>query len=456
MRPFEILISALIALYLVWFAPRPLGVQLAPALALLFIFTHFFLEGYRWQMIPLYALTLTLAALTFFKVDLHPVSAYSTLIVLAVGIALPALFPVPKIPEPNGKYQVGTDLYEVRDSSRAELYSGKDEARRFIIQAWYPAEVKSTDVQAQWMSNAEVFAPAISNFIGMPPFFLDHLALVDIPAYTNAQMASAEKPFPLILFSHGWKGFSAQNTGQALELASRGYIVIAPQHTYGAVVTVFPDGSIAPNNPNALPGDDYDPNYEVIARKLVNQWAGDLTFVLDQLEDAGSETGAFFNPHIDFSRIGAYGHSTGGGAAIQFCGTDARCKAVLGMDPFMRPVLENVISGGVSQPSFFMFSQAWIDDTTSRNNELFHQFIPKATNNFGVIEILGTKHYDFSDLPMLSSIAPQLGLKGPLNGKRVVEITNAYLLDFFGATLKDTPSKLFEGASPFKEVKSLK
>ncbi len=456
MRIFEILIPVLLALHLVWLRPRRLAIQLMPTLALLFVCIHLFIEGYRWQMIPLYALTVILSALILFKFDIHPAIAYATVLLLAAAVALPTLLPVPKIPAPSGKYQVGTAIYEMQDSARQELYSGKNEARRFMIQVWYPAEIKSTDVKAPWMSNAKIYAPAIAKFIKMPSYFLDHLVLVNIPAYKNAQIANVEKPFPMILFSHGWQGFNAQNTGQALELASRGYIVVAPQHTYGAVVTVFRDGSIAPYNPNALPEDDNAPNYEVTARILVDQWVGDLAFILNQLEDVTSETGAFFNPHVDFSRIGVYGHSTGGGAAIQFCATDARCKAVLGMDPFMRPVSEEVLASGVSQPSFFMFSQFWVDDTESINNKFFHQFIPNASDNFGVIEITGTKHYDFSDLPLLSPIAPQLGLKGPLNGKRVIVIVNSYLLDFFEMTLNDIPSKLFGDSSPYAEVKLLK
>jgi predicted dienelactone hydrolase len=255
------------------------------------------------------------------------------------------------------------------------------------------------------------------------------------------------------LFSHGWKGFNAQNSGQALELASHGYVVVGIQHTYGAITTVFPDGTIAPNNPNALPAEDDDPNYEVIARKLVHQWAGDMSFVLGQLNSPKNEAGIFFGPHLDFSRIGVYGHSTGGGAAIQFCGTDSRCKAVLGMDPFMRPVSAEVIANGVSQPSFFVFSQYWFDDTDSINNRLFDQFQPNNSKDLGVIYITGTKHYDFSDLPLLSPIAPQLGLKGPLNGKRVTEIVNSYLIDFFDLTLNNKPSDLFDGSfDDFEEV----
>jgi len=101
-----------------------------------------------------------------------------------------------------------------------------------------------------------------------------------------------------------------------------------------------------------------------------------------------------------------------------------------------------------------MFSQGWTDLVDSKNNKLFNQFYPSTKNNLGVISINGTKHFDFSDLPLLSPIAPQLGLKGPLNGKRVTEIVNSYLLDFFETTLKNKPSSLFDGSfNDFVEVK---
>jgi len=456
MRPLEIAISILLAVYLFWSKPRPLAVQFAPALALLLALIHLAAEGYRWQMIPLYALTILLAAPILFHAEIPSPVRYVALAVLAVAIALPALLPVPNIPKPSGNYSIGTAAYEMTDISRKEIYSGKDEARRFMIQVWYPAAVKPTDKNAAWMPRADVYAPVISTFLELPPFFLNHLALVKVPAYQNAQLITGETPFPLILFSHGWKGFNAQNTGQALELASRGFVVVAVQHTYGAITTVFENGDIAPNNPKALPSDDNAPRYEETAQILVNQWSRDLAYTLNQLEDPTSEAGAFLNAQIDFSRVGVYGHSTGGGAAIQFCADDLRCKAVLGMDPFLRPVAKTVIAEGVLQPSFFMFSQGWVDDTASRNNELFHQFIGTAKNNLGVIEILGTKHHDYSDLPLLSPIAPQLGLKGPLNGKRVIEISNAYLLSFFEATLNGAASTLFEGKNPFAEVKTLR
>lgn len=459
MRPLEILIPLLLALYLLWRHPRPLAVRLLPAMGLILTLVHFGVEGYRWQMLPLYVLNSILAISSLMKItetgDWKPAASYLTLILLALSTALPTLLPVPRIPEPGGPYPVGTSLFDLTDTSRAELYSGKDEPRRFMIQIWYPAEVKSGDRRAPWMENAEIFAPAIAAYIDMPPFFLDHLALVKTPAYKNADVASAGAPFPIVLFSHGWNGFNAQNSGQALELASRGFVVVGIQHTYGAVVTVFPDGTVAPNNPDALPRDADSPNYEEVARVLANQWAGDLSFTLDQLSAWENEAGNPFFKKLDLERVGVYGHSTGGGAAIQFCGTDARCKAVLGMDPFMRPVSAEVLENGLSRPAFFMFSQAWAELTDSKNNQIFNRFYPQVSEGLGVIRIDGTKHFDFSDLPLLSPIAPLLGLKGPLNGARVTQIVNAYLADFFEMTLNGKTSALFDGGfDDFTEVRA--
>lgn len=455
MRPFEIIIPVLLTVYLAWGHPRPLAVRLLPALALLATLIHFAVEGYRWQMIPLYALAslLAISALTkiFGTSDWRSTASYLTLIVVVVSTALPILLPVPRIPAPSGPFQVGTRIIEMIDESRRELYSGKDEPRRYMIQAWYPADVKETDERAPWMERADIFAPAIATYIDLPAFFLDHLALAQIPAYKNAVVAESDEKFPVILFSHGWNGFNAQNAGQALELASHGFIVIGIQHTYGAVVTVFPDGTVAPNNPNALPADADDPNYEEVARILADQWAGDLSHTLDFISSADADNP--FAASVDSARVGVYGHSTGGGAAIQFCGVDLRCKSVLGMDPFMRPVSAEVIESGLPMPSFFMFSQAWADITDSKNNRLFRGFNPRNQINLGAIVIEGTRHYDFSDLPLFSPIAPQLGLKGPLNGKRVTEIVNGYLLDFFEMTLRDNASGLFEASSPYPEVK---
>jgi predicted dienelactone hydrolase len=449
MRPLEITIPILLAIHILWRRPRPSWVQLLPALTMLIILIHIVVEGYRWQMIPLYILTGLLALNGLSKQPsssaLKPLVLALTFVLLIIATASPILLPVPSLPASNGPYQVGTRIYELTDDARKELYSGKDEPRRFQIQVWYPSEPNPSDERAPWMPKADIFAPAIATYIHMPSFFLDHLALVKMPAYRGSKLAPTTEGYPIILFSHGWNGFNAQNTGQAIQLASHGYVVVGVQHTYGAVITIFEDGTIARNNPSALPSGAPDDEYEAAARKLVDQWSGDLSHALDFMELQNTDTSSPFFGSLDLARTGVYGHSTGGGAAIQFCGSDSRCKALLGMDPFMRPVSLQVLETGVTQPAFFMFSQRWADDVNSRNNELFHRFLPNVPQTLGVISIDGTNHYDFSDLPLLSPLAPKLGLKGPISGKRVTVIINDYLLSFFESTLKGVPTDLFAG-----------
>jgi predicted dienelactone hydrolase len=462
MRPLEIIIPILLAIYLLWpFVTRhghPMVIKLLPPLTLLLTITHLVFEGYRWQMIPLYVLTAAIALVnlpTLLKVDSanepprgwRAAASYLTLILVAVSTAVPALLPVPRVAAPSGPYQVGTQTIVLTDASRRELYSGRDEPRKFMIQVWYPAAPRSSDVHAPWMENADIFAPAIAKQINLPGFFLNHLALSKSPAFKDAPLATAEKGYPVIVFSHGWSGFAAQNSAQMVELASQGYVVVGMQHTYGAVVTVFPDGQVAPLNPNALPDSMPEPGYTDVARLLVNQWAGDISYALDYLTEQNADAASPFHAALDLTRVGVYGHSTGGGATIQFCGTDARCKAALTQDPFMTPVSQEVQEGGLRQPLLVFFSQGWRDLTDSKNNRLFDAFLPNVTTPVGVATIIGTLHYDFTDIPLLSPLAPQLGLKGDINGKLVVKILNDYLVAYFNQELKGIPSPIPFGSS---------
>lgn len=452
MRPLEIFLPILLVAYLIsrfFNIPSPQlarALQALPLIAMLVVLAHLATEGYRWQMIPLYVLTAallvhSLPALLDSTRLAAPVrgwraaASFLTLMLVGVATAVPYLLPVPRISKASGPYQVGTKIFELTDESRKELYSGRDESRRFMVQVWYPSSPTAQDVRAPWMQDAHIYARAIAgDLLELPPYFMDHLALSVTPAYKDSAIDESGAPFPVILFSHGWNGFAAQNSNQMIELASQGYVVIGLQHTYGAVVTIFPDGTAAKNNPDALPEAEGMTNeeYEPIARTLLHQWSADLSYTLDQL-GAGKLIPV---SAVDLTRVGAFGHSTGGGAVIEFCGTDSRCIAVLGMDPFLRPVSVEVLNRGLTQPSLLMFSEEWAGNTTSRNNELFKALYPNLQNSLGVFVIAGTRHYDFTDLPLLTPLAPQLGLKGLIKGPRVVRIINDYLIAFFNHTLK--------------------
>jgi len=467
MRPLEFFIPILLIIYTIWplFALRPVIIECLPLLTVLVTFVHIFTEGIRWQMVPLYIITAIILIISVFRLmhqgqpQFQPTTFSRTLIIanlllLAVFTALPVLLPVPTLAKPDGPYTVGTRTLLLTDENRKELYSGnKDDTRKFMVELWYPAKKPAANVPlAPWMPDAKIVAPAIADYLHLPHFFLDHLTLAKSWSYNDLPIDRSAGPYPILVFSHGWNGFRQQSTFLMEDLASHGYIVVAMQHPYGATLTVLPDGTLIPNNPEALPKDKPDDEYEAAARILVNQWAGDMGFTLDYLARLNeNDPGGQLTNLLDLQKVGIFGHSTGGGATIQFCGTDPRCKAGLTLDAFMRPVGLEVLDNGTKQPFFFMFSELW---PFKRNSELFDQYYSHVDPSNQVVTIMGADHYDFSDLPALSPLAAQLGLKGPINGARVQNIIQTYVLAFFDQQLKGIPSDLFTGPQEgFPELK---
>jgi hypothetical protein len=303
------------------------------------------------------------------------------------------------------------------------------------------------------MDSAETVAPEIAGWIELPSFFLDHLHLARSKALLDAEPLDTAAPYPTLLFSHGYGGFRVQNTNQAQELASHGYVVIGVEHTYGAVATVFPDGRIALHNPDTLPDGLSEPESLVATRALGEQWVQDLQFVLDSSTDSNdAQLPTLLSGIIDPNRIGVFGHSTGGGAAIEFCAVDPRCDAVLTMDAYMKPVSEQTLIGGISKPALHLFSEEW---PSEENTYRFSAFFTASGGLKESFSIQGTAHYDFSDLPLLTPLAHAIGLKGPLSGERVTQITNAFSLSFFEQLAETNEDNIFSfSPDRFPEVKS--
>jgi len=135
-RLFEVIIPILLSIYLLWPHPRPFTIRVIPILALVLTLLHLALEGYRWQMIPLYALTLVLTILPFFVIDLKPPASYLTLrlrstqsgafILLILSTALPIVLPVPTIPLradliKSARASMNWSIHRARKSIQAEM-----------------------------------------------------------------------------------------------------------------------------------------------------------------------------------------------------------------------------------------------------------------------------------------------------------------------------------------------
>jgi predicted dienelactone hydrolase len=399
---------------------------------------HLLSEGVRWQMIPLYVWAAAAAAVLL----LNPRFLYRSSLGLIIGKLLffllalvfslpPLLLPVPKLPAPTGPYSIGTTNFEWVDETRIDPYSG--EPRRLVVQAWYPGEHDPHAKRAPYFDHLNLAGPAVARQFNLPPFLLGHLNLVRTNSQIDISIPGQVERFPVLLFSHGWTGIRGQNTYQMEELASHGFVVLSADHTYGAALTVFSNGEVVFYNPDALPRGVSQEEYDQAARILGETWSGDLIFMLDQAEEMDSgDVPSPFQGRLDLERVGALGHSTGGGAVVEFCFIDPRCKAGLPMDAWLIPYDRSIPEQGLAQPFLFLNSELW---RLPRNPELVDRLVLNAQEKSYRVVILGTSHYDFADMPVISPLAHFAGFKGPLPTRVVMEIINRYSTAFFQRTL---------------------
>ena len=457
MRPLEILLT--LSLFArPWLAGR--GFRLANFIPGAAALAQLFIEGYRYQLLPLYVLALAFPLISLFRepnrVDTakgswKPAAAIGGSLLILLFAVPPIALPVPQTYQPTGPYPVGTRTLHLVDATRPDPYApDPNTPREILVQIWYPAVDDGRAQTTPRLPHADHLAPAIAVWSGLPGFALDHLVYAQTAALQDVPMAEGETGWPVILFSHGYQGFRTQNTYQVVELASHGFVVIAVEHTYAAVLTVFPDGRIAPANPAALPSGLSDAEYEVAAERLLAQWSADLGFALDEVAARSADPGSWLHADLQRSGVGVRGHSTGAGAAFQFCSDDARCAAGLGMDPWLLPVQDQVLEDGLSQPFLVLFSESWASET---NLAFFNTLSDGYPGDLTALTILGASHYDFSDLPQISPLSPYLGFKGPIDGDRMVSIVNSYSVDFFNAQLRGRTAALeYEGSSRYPEV----
>jgi predicted dienelactone hydrolase len=410
-----------------------LGIGLAAA--------HLLLEGYRWQMVPVYVVVTAMAwvggrllrkpdpGLQIGRSEPSKIGLLA-LIPVALMVVAPALVPVPRLPEPSGPFEVGTISLHLIDDNRTEIY-GPDPGgpRELMVQLWYPARPEPSAETGPWTDDLRHIGPANAERLGFPSFVLDHLALAKTNSYPDAPLSGAVERYPVIIYSHGWTGFRTVNVDQSEALASHGYVVVSVDHTFGSIMTVFPEGRAVGVDRNALPDEEKVgvKLYQERAQTLVEVFVADLTFVLDSLEVIDEDDERFAG-RLDLDRVGLYGHSTGGGAVVTVCHADERCVAGAGLDPWIEPVPLNVISDGLAQPFLFVRSEEW---TTYDNDPLLVDLYAHGGGGQYLASIAGTEHWDFVMIPLLTPLAPQLGLKGPIKSERVMAITDDLLVSFF-------------------------
>lgn len=460
MRLFEILLLLTLLPPLIFaFLPQqpPKWLVALPVSGVLFFILHLVFEKWRWQMVPAYILLLILLVVvlrpflipptTFEKRWLLSITlGLGGLLLWLIAVALPIAVPVVQLTTPSGPYQVGTTIRYLVDENRLETYSDDPtDKRELMAQIWYPTTDVSGSKRAPYLPALDVIGPVVAKQFGLPQFLMGHINLTRMAIYDEPPVAQTDEPFPVIIFSHGLTGLRTQNTAMFQELASHGYVVGAVDHTYANAIAVFPDERIIfYEEDRVFPTEE--PRY-VQANPLINVWAADIGFLLDQMSIWNGD-GGMFNGRLDTQNVGIFGHSTGGGTTVEFCLIDERCKAAAPLDSWVLPVSEDRLANGISQPMLFISTQQWLGpENKARGLEIFNSLSGDAYN----IAVANTGHYDFTDLVLLSPLTGAIGLSGSINSQYSIDVQNEYILAFFNQYLRGEESELLKRPSSYPE-----
>lgn len=408
-----------------------------PTCFLLVLLAQVLIEGSRWQLYPLYLVTVSVgvAHLLRSRTLMHRAGMVLTLLLAVTGGFLAYALPVlqlPPIAQPLGTFSTF-----LTDDSRTEYYAPTPGGpRKFMTQFWYPAD--ANDVAGKqpdpWSPEIVAFGRALADAQGLPNFLLDHMSLAESHAYASAKPAGKDdQRFPVVLYSHGWTGFRTIAANEVERIAAAGFIVIAPDHTYGAAGTVFPDGEVVLNNPKAMP-EKGSADRQAGIEKLVDSYAGDLRYLLDILPKLDSgEIPSPLKGRIDLSRIGVFGHSTGGGAVVEAVKQDERIKAIVGLDIWCEPVSPALRDTPRNIPIASIRSQNWHDNRADIDRDILYQILASFSGPKYDLYLADSQHADFTIVPLISPIVRYIlpGQRGTLPAADAVESVDGFLAAFF-------------------------
>ncbi len=435
MRPAE-LVTALLVVAWVLVGPSRLTPRwtLAAAAAVLLLATVAF-GPWRWQLWPLGVAVLVivpLSLLPLLRPGSEPRLVWQTgvlvLTLTLVTSVLAAVLPIPRFPLEDGSSEVGTMAFDLVDPDRssASRTVPDTEPRRITVQAWYPTQDRSGE-RLRATDDPRAFSSAVGGFIGLPGWALRHSSHVRSAARVGASVSSDE-PLPVVLALHGWGGFRLAQMQLLQQLAADGHLVLAIDHTHGAVAAQPVAGGVVPIDPALLPDGVPAEVYDAASQVLERMFTDDAHSLVAALRSGDAQVPPAVLATADLDRLVVLGHSTGGGAGIWFCAEDGGCRGFVGYDPWVEPLPPEVRASGPEVPWLAIDSGEWAENDNSR---LLSTMVPATGAQRFTID--GTLHRDFTVQPLLSPLASRLGLSGELPARRtheiVLELTRSYLAD---------------------------
>lgn len=218
--------------------------------------------------------------------------------------------PLPDAPElsARGDYQVGVRTMNLVNKGQVDILNSKGGSdplydRPLTIEIWYPAAV-AADTKAS-VTYEEVMGTHGDSLRPLTPFTFKGRAM------REAKPVSKNGAFPLVVVSHGYVGSRYLMTYLTENLASKGYVVAAIDHTD----STFKDAN-------------------AFQSTLLNR-ALDIRFVLNEMEALGNSSSSdTLKGLIDANNTAIIGYSMGGFGVLNVAGagySDAFAGFTVGM-----------------------------------------------------------------------------------------------------------------------------
>ncbi|MFD4395198.1 alpha/beta hydrolase family protein [Kitasatospora sp. NPDC058478] len=359
---------------------------------------------------------------------------------MSAATEVPQVPQVPQVPAPTTRRTIGAASVHLVDKTRHDPWRADAASRELMATLWYPAQ----PARGEHGEQLPYVSPEVSSALFGTP------AVSEVRTGVKARTVPAPGRHPVVVLSPGY-GFSRTSlTALAEDLAARGYVVAALDHTYETVVQ-FPDGRVE----TCLICDHVD---DQRAAEVTRSRAKDISFLIDRLTAPGP--GLVRGLQVDRSRIGAAGHSIGGASAVEAMSEDRRIRAAANLDgDFFAPLPAD----GLARPVLLLGAQRHAGRPATANWDETWQHL---TGWKRWLDLPEAGHLSFCDMHWL---VDSLGVRdqlppdttpeqyGTIKGDRALAATRAYLGAFFDRHLLNRPSRLLDGPSAaFPEVRFAK
>jgi len=364
--------------------------------------------------------------------------------------------PLPDAPElaVRGELSVGVQTLGLINENQVDILNsrkGNDTLynRPLTIEVWYPAEVASESSTS--IAYEEVMGNANTPDRPIIPFTFSGRASRDAKAKYSSEA------YPLVIVSHGYTGSRYLMTYLTENLASKGYVVVAIDHTE----STFRDADGFPST--------------LLNRSL------DVLFILQEITELSKADGSFLKGLVDTDRTALIGYSMGGYGVVNVAGAgyspqasqffasmtggskalqkrtagnpeyqasiDPRIKAVVAFAPWgmQRGVWNTEGLAGLKIPSFFVAGSQ--DDISGYEKGTKAIYEGAINSDRYLLTYFNARHNVAPNPPPAESLKPGLHLDEYLryadsvwDQRRINNINQHFVTAFLGVHLKQMDS----------------